>query len=54
VAIATLAVLGESADALAARHGLALETLLRVPHRIQEPGECAACARGEALDASDR
>jgi orotate phosphoribosyltransferase len=50
VAIATLAVLGERAEALAAERGVALEALLTLPHRIQAPGACDDCARGVPLE----
>lgn len=49
VAIATLAVLGESADRLAADCGVALETLVRVPNDIWTPSECPLCAQGTPL-----
>lgn len=50
VAIGTLAVLGMRAEALAAERGLALETLLHVPHQIRAPEACDACARGVPLE----
>jgi len=45
VAIATLAVLGESAARLAAEAGLPLETLARLPNELWLPAECPLCAR---------
>jgi orotate phosphoribosyltransferase len=49
VAIGTLAVLGASADRLAADAGVALETLVRVPNDIWTPSECPLCANGIPL-----
>jgi orotate phosphoribosyltransferase len=45
VAIAALAVLGESAERLAAEAGVALETLARLPNEIWPPERCPLCAR---------
>lgn len=45
VAIATLAVLGESADRLAAEAGVPLETLARLPNEVWPPDQCPLCAR---------
>lgn len=49
VAIATLAVYGESAGKLAAEHALPLETLASFPSRIWEPSACPLCAKGVPL-----
>jgi orotate phosphoribosyltransferase len=46
VAVGTLAVLGQAAHALAAEHGLALESLASFPNRIWEPAACPLCAQG--------
>ena len=45
VAMATLAVLGETAVRLAAEEGVALETLATLPNQIWIPTECPLCAR---------
>ncbi len=50
VAVATLAVLGESAARFAAEQGFLLETLATVPNEIWTPGNCPLCARGIPLD----
>ena len=49
VVIGSLAVYGESASALAASHGVVLETLASFPGRIWEPAACPLCAKGVAL-----
>ena len=51
VAIATLAVYGDAANELAARHAVALETLATFPNRIWEPSACPLCAKGIPVDA---
>jgi orotate phosphoribosyltransferase len=52
VAIATLAVYGDSARALAAVHGAALEALASFPSLIFEPAACPLCAKGVPLSAA--
>jgi orotate phosphoribosyltransferase len=49
VAIGTLAVLGDSADRIAADSAVALETLGRVANEIWPPSECPLCAKGIPL-----
>jgi orotate phosphoribosyltransferase len=49
VAIATLAVLGDAADRLAADAGLSLEVLERLPSQLWTPANCPGCARGVPL-----
>jgi orotate phosphoribosyltransferase len=49
VAIGTLAVYGSAASELAARHGVALETVASFPSRIWEPSACPLCAKGVPL-----
>ena len=49
VVIATLAVLGESAQSLSAEEKVALETLASFPNQIWKPAECPLCARGVSL-----
>jgi orotate phosphoribosyltransferase len=49
VAVGTLAVLGRPAHDLAAKHGVALETLASFPNPIWEPAACPLCARGVPL-----
>jgi len=50
VAIATLAVYGGAASALAAKHGVVLETLASFPSEIWEPSACPLCAARVPLD----
>lgn len=50
VAIATLAVYGDGAARLAAKHGVALETLASFPSEIWEPAKCPLCAAGAPID----
>lgn len=50
VAIATLAVYGGAAAALASKHGVALETLAEFPSEIWEPAACPLCAAHVPLD----
>lgn len=45
VAIAALAVLGESAARFAANQGIALEALASLPNQIWTPAECPLCAQ---------
>lgn len=52
VVIATLAVLGDAAGALATRHGVPLETLASFPNRIFEPAACPLCGSGVPLSAA--
>jgi orotate phosphoribosyltransferase len=49
VAIAALAVLGQSAAKFAADEKLALEALAFLPNQIWAPAECPLCARGVRL-----
>jgi orotate phosphoribosyltransferase len=49
VAIGTLAIYGESAGQLAARHAVPLEALASFPSQIWEPKACPLCARGVPL-----
>jgi orotate phosphoribosyltransferase len=49
VAIGTLAIYGESAGELAARHAVPLEALASFPSQIWEPKACPLCARGVPL-----
>lgn len=49
IAIATLLVLGAAADEFAARQGIALETLARLPNALWTPGECPLCVASMAL-----
>ena len=51
IVIGSLAVYGDSASALAAAHGAALETLASFPSRIWEPASCPLCAKGVPLSA---
>lgn len=51
VAIGSLAVYGDSARALAAAHGIALEALASFPSLIWEPALCPLCAKGVPLSA---
>ncbi len=50
VAVGTLAVLGQSANALCAEQDLALESLASFPNRIWEPSSCPLCAQSVPLD----
>ena len=50
VAIAALAVLGQSAAKFAIDHELALETISSLPNEIWAPAECPLCARGIPLE----
>lgn len=52
VAIAALALLGESAAEFAADQKLALEALTSLPNQIWTPAECPLCARGMPLSDS--
>ncbi len=45
VAIAALAILGQSAAEMAAEHNLALETMAYLPNEIWAPAECPLCGR---------
>jgi orotate phosphoribosyltransferase len=49
VVIATLAVLGESARALADEEKVALESLAFFPNQIWNPADCPLCRRGVVL-----
>jgi hypothetical protein len=49
IALAALALLGDSAARFAAEHGLALEALVTLPHTIWAPPDCPLCAAGEPL-----
>jgi orotate phosphoribosyltransferase len=51
IAIGTLAVYGDAASALAARHEVALEALASFPSQIWEPSACPLCAKGVPLNA---
>jgi orotate phosphoribosyltransferase len=51
VAIGTLAVYGDAASELAARHDVALEALASFPSQIWEPRACPLCAKGAPLNA---
>jgi orotate phosphoribosyltransferase len=50
VAIAALAVLGESAATFAADQKVALEAMAALPNEIWTPAECPLCARGVPLE----
>jgi orotate phosphoribosyltransferase len=50
VAVGSLAVLGESFRAFADEHGLPLEALATMPHRLWKPAECPLCAAGMTLE----
>jgi len=50
VAIATLAVLGDSAGKLAATEAVALNALARLPNQLWLPAQCPLCARRVPLD----
>ena len=50
VAIGTLLALGDSITEFAAKHGVALELLERMPHNLWQPAECPLCAAGIALE----
>jgi orotate phosphoribosyltransferase len=52
-AIATLAVMGDSAAAFASREGLALETLASFPFVLWTPDACPLCAAGVQLETPD-
>jgi orotate phosphoribosyltransferase len=49
VAIGALVTLGDAAEALAEREGLALERLAALPNTLWQPADCPMCAAGEAL-----
>jgi orotate phosphoribosyltransferase len=49
VAVASLAVLGQSFVEFAAANHLPLETLVHLPNNIWAPSECPMCAEGKAL-----
>jgi orotate phosphoribosyltransferase len=51
VVIATLAVLGDSAERFAARSGIGLEALHTAQATIWEPAGCPLCRRGVPIDA---
>jgi orotate phosphoribosyltransferase len=53
VAIASLAVLGESAARFAQSMGVALVALASPPNQIWNPAECPQCTSGVPLDRSD-
>src|SRR6266446_6796775 len=50
VAVASLAVLGQSFVEFAAANHLPLETLANLPNNIWPPAECPMCAEGKALN----
>jgi orotate phosphoribosyltransferase len=50
VAIGALLALGDSIDAFAAEHHIALEFLKRMPNNLWAPAECPLCAKGEPLE----
>ena len=50
VAIGALLALGESITEFAAKHGVALKLLERMPHNLWQPAECPLCAAGIALE----
>lgn len=50
VAIATLAVLGDSAARFAQELGVPLETLASLPNQVWTAAQCPLCARGVGLD----
>lgn len=50
VAIGALLALGESITEFAAKHGVALKLLERLPHNLWQPAECPLCAAGIALE----
>src|SRR5205085_11033953 len=49
VAVASLAVLGQSVVEFAAANRLPLETLVHLPNNIWLPSECPMCAEGKPL-----
>jgi orotate phosphoribosyltransferase len=49
IVIATLLVLGDAAAVLAAKHGVALETLATLPSTLWEPDACPLCRQGLPL-----
>jgi orotate phosphoribosyltransferase len=49
VAVATLAVLGSSAERWAAQEGVPFESLASFPHSLWAPSECPLCASGVPL-----
>jgi orotate phosphoribosyltransferase len=49
VAIGALVTLGDAAEALAEREGLALERLAALPNTLWQPADCPMCAAGEAM-----
>jgi orotate phosphoribosyltransferase len=50
VVIGALLALGESITEFAAKHGVALKLLKRMPHNLWQPAECPLCAAGIALE----
>lgn len=50
VVIGALLALGESITEFAAKHGVALKLLERMPHNLWQPAECPLCAAGIALE----
>jgi len=52
VVIGALAVLGPAAAALAADHGLTLESVASFPFSMWTPGECPLCRSGVALEST--
>jgi orotate phosphoribosyltransferase len=50
VAIGVLLARGESIAEFAAKHGVALELLERMPHNLWQPAECPLCAAGIVLE----
>jgi orotate phosphoribosyltransferase len=50
IALGALAVFGEAAAQFAARTGLALEGIKRMPFEMWRPAECPLCKDGVALD----
>jgi orotate phosphoribosyltransferase len=50
VAIAALLALGESITEFAAKHGVALELLERIPNNLWKPEDCPLCTAGIAIE----
>lgn len=50
VAIGALLALGESITEFAAKQGVALELLERIPNNLWEPQDCPLCAAGIAIE----
>ena len=50
VAIGCLLVMGDAIDAFAGEHGLAVETLERLPYQLWKPETCPLCQAGKPVE----